>query len=353
MKKKSLVVLTVLGALASLTFSCKTSPTEPERRIKTPREMTWTVDTLPVPQGAIQVLPEDLLVLLPTDIYLATWVGHGVIMHYNGSTWTKVLDSGGINCLAGTTTEGLWAGGYTGNPNGEVLISHYNGVQWKNVSTGVKGELLDMTQDPEGNIWACGRNGVILKYDKTKWIADTIKIKFNYPVEYFLKSIAYYNGNIYVLASSQNTSTLKQKYFYTRGNIGNWTIADSMFFDSPTSEIKWGNFGLYNLQGNGELYTYGLSGIWKLNGTAWQKFFDFDGEIYGMNGISNSYIIAVSAYKRIYFYNGSNWESISDLFNVSDPTFEFWNVWTDGYETVIVGFGVVNGIQKTLVWHGK
>ncbi|MCL5030509.1 MAG: hypothetical protein M1480_15970, partial [Bacteroidetes bacterium] len=231
--------------------------------------------------------------------------------------------------------------------NSKVALSHYNGLVWTRVDLKMPGEILDMCTDLNGNIWACGRNGVVLKYDKIKWIADTVKILNYNPSDYFLKSIEYYNGKIYLLASIGGT-----RYANLTGDIKNWTLADTMRLTSPTSVIKWGNMGLYK-SSDGQLYTYGLRGIWSMTNSGWEKIFDFDGEIYGMYGASKNYLLGVSGYRSVCFFDGFNWNSIGNLFNVSDPTFEFKNVWTDGYEIFLVGFGTINGIDKTIIWHGK
>ena len=88
---KFIKVIFLLSVLFLQLVSCKDTGTGPNQKpFKDPRQMTWTADTLPVPSGAIQVLPEDLLVVSPTDIWLATWVGHGQIMHYDGKEWKMV-----------------------------------------------------------------------------------------------------------------------------------------------------------------------------------------------------------------------------------------------------------------------
>lgn len=358
MKTISIAIVVLLFVFL---IGCNKTPTEPERRIKTPREMTWTADTLPVPQGAIQVLPEDLLVMSPTDIWLAIWVGHGQIMHYDGKEWKMVKEiGGGINSLVQGNSNDIWAGGYIGHQNGNeftqtAYLGNYNGVSWYDKELSVQSEILDMTKDPDGNIWACGRNGVILKYDKIKWIADTIKVGYlnQYPdASYLLKSVEYYKDKIYVLGSIFDFNRRRNIYYFFSGEINNWKLKDSMVTDSPSSIIKWG-YSRLNTSTFGELYSVGLLGIWKFMNNGWTQIYKNDGTIYDISGPSKDYLIAVGDFQQILFYNGSNWENFSNLFPQIDRNFVSRNVWTDGYDTFIIGYTTTRWPMKTIIWHGK
>ncbi len=256
---------------------------------------------------------------------------------------------GGINSLVQGNSNDIWAGGYSNT----IYLGHYDGVSWTRADDkGITGEILDMTKDTEGNIWACGRNGVVLKYDKIKWIADTIRSVSPLQQPPVLRSIQYYKDKISIIAGLTDDIGKRNFYYYITGDMKNWKLVDSMVLENSSSQIRFGNFGLY-LSTDSELYSYGLEGIWRWNNSAWEKVFDLNGEVYGMCVINKDYIITGSAYKKIFFYNGGSWISLSYLFNVSDPTFVFKNFWTNGYEIFIAGYGIVNGIQKTIIWHGK
>ena len=352
-------------AVAVLLFgyliSCKDSGTNPNQTIKTPREMTWTADTLPVPSGAIQVLPEDLLVVSPTDVWMAVWVGHGQIMHYDGKTWKMVKEiGGGIDCLVQGNSNDIWAGGYFGHQNGSqftrsIYLGNYNGISWYDNELSMQSEILDMTKNSDGNIWACGRNGVVLKYEGKKWITNTIKVgylKQNFNVSYLLKSIEYYKNNLFVLANLYDSEKQREIYYYIYGDINNWTVADSMVIDSPNSIIKWGYYGLA-LSPTNELYSYGLSGVWRYVNNQWIIVFEPQYQIFGMYAFSSNYIFAVGAFNHAFYYNGTSWDNISEILRVSDPTFVYKNVWTNGYETFITGYTTQGYPTKTIIFHGK
>lgn len=343
--------------------SCKDNGTGPTRKpFKNPREMTWTADTLKMPDYAIQLLPRDLLVVSPENIWLAAWVGHGQVFHYDGKSWEMVKEvGGGINCLVqGNTPNSIWAGGYIGRDvNGQftqnAYLGYYNGTSWQDNEFQLKSELLDISKDTGGNIWACGRNGLVMKYENNKWIADTIKIgyKQTYPeVEYFLRSIEEYDYRQSVIAWIGDIDRKRNIYYYITGQIDNWSIVDSIVSELPIDVIRFGNFGVYPIS-NKKLYSYGSLGIWELRNAAWVKIYDFNSSIYDMYGASENYLLTVGAFRAVVFYEGASWERIENLLNVEDPYFSFTNVWTDGYGIIISGYGTVNDRQGTIIWYGK
>jgi len=354
MKGNTLVTLFILQIFVYSLLSCKKTPTEPEKRIKHPSEMTWTCDTLKPMLDGIQLLPENMLVLSPNDIWLVCYsdVARGLLWHYNGENWTESdirKDVGGmrVNDIAkGNKANDMWVVGYSGE---ETFIGYYDGYKWHRHPQTWKGELLDMFKDSEGNIWACGRDGLVLKYDGNKWNANTIKLNLDYPNTYLLKSIAYFNNKAHILAITVNNNTLKQKYYFISGEINNFGIIDSF---EAGDKRKWGYYGLYVSPGN-ELFSHGPGGYWKYVNGQWQSYFSINYQMFGISLANENYILAAGAYQNLYWSDGVKWENISGLFNiVNDPPFTFKNVWTDGYETFIIGYNF-QGMTSTFVWHGK
>jgi hypothetical protein len=342
--------------LFTIFISCKDSGTNPTPAIKTPREMTWTSETITSPDPtSIQVLPENLLVFSTSDMWLVCWsdVARGLIWHYNGSQWREsniAADVGGmrVNDIAGYSSNDLWACGYSGD---YIFLAHYDGMRWtRKEDIFLKGELLDMIKDSNGNLWACGRNGVILKYDGKKWTTDIIELNLSNDISYWLKSVEYYNGKIYVLASTASKITLKEKYYYLYRSTNNWIVADTMTFG--IDKIKWGIYGLHSGRNN-DLYSYGLEGVWKYSNDHWNSIFALSYQIYDMCAVNSNYMFAAGPFCNLFCYDGTAWDNISSLFKVTDPNLVFNNVWSDGYETIVVGYGVIEGVQKTIIWHGK
>jgi len=237
--------------------------------------MIWTADTLETGDpNQLQLIPENLLVFSPNDAWLCCWADgpFGQMWRYDGNDWVvnDILKdvSGKPKDIAGTSSNNLFSGGYIGD---NVFIAKYNVSNWTDVYPGfytvdpnkwLKGDILDMSSETNGNIWACGRNGLVMKYENYKWAADTININLNNDIAYWLNSIEYYDGKVYVLASTANKTSYLEKYYYLSGNMNNFVVLDSIVFDSHSTIIKWSYLQLYTSTFN-RLYSNGLSGVWE------------------------------------------------------------------------------------------
>lgn len=347
--------LIILTTTFLITISCKESITDSRPRIiRPPQEMIWVADTIKAINDATQLLPFNLLVFSANDAWLTCWsdIARGLIWHFDGKSWTEsniAADVGGMRVkdINGYSSNNLWSCGYTGD---EIFLAHYDGSHWTKYNTnGIKGELLKMCKDAEGNLWACGRNGLIMKYDRTNWTSSYAHLPVPLKSNQFFKSIREYAGEIYLIASTITLNDLVETYYYVKGNMNKWTIVDSMRIDSPIAKIKWGNFNLFSTNGS-NLYSVGLQGCWKLNDNSWEKVFSHNGELYDISGPNNNYLITCSAFKTLKYYNGSGWIDFSLSLNVNEPYFRFINVSTNGYETFIVGY---LREDRLIVWRGK
>lgn len=356
---KAFVLLSV-----SIVISCNSFSTSPVsgRRIKTPREMVWTCDTLVSPDStSIQLLMKNIVGFSANDLWITGWcdVPRGIIWHYDGKSWKEsiiVKDVGGVavNDLAGYSSSDLWAGGFSNDFTFDdyAAFCHYDGNRWtKAPKTGVKGAVIDMCKDDNGNLWACARNGVVFKLIQGKWAADTIKISRDPASSYWLREIECYRGKMSIVAAVSDSKLKGEIFYYIEGDMNNWTIKDSFYINSPQSILKWGNFGLSS--GNtGKLFTSGLGGIWEYDNGNWSQSHDARGTVYNVFAFRPDYMLAAGDYESILYFNGHRWENIFNLFPQADRYFVFKNVWTNGYETFIIGF-TNDGFSKTLVWHGK
>jgi len=353
---KKIIVLLIL--LIVMLNSCGDNGTGPDKteQLKDPREMTWTADTLKMPDTAIQLLPQDMLVISPNNIWIAFWVGHGQLWHFGSNGWSVVEDiGGGINCLTRKSDTDLWAGGRIGRSDGNnVAVANYKNGIWTWNEMTIKGEILDMCTDLQGNVWACGRNGLVMKYSNNTWIINTIKVGYlnvHTNSEYLLRSIVPYNNKLRLLGGVYDPDLRRYVNYHFQGEMDNWEMLDSMIVESPASIIKWGDLGLFS--SSNKLYSYGLLGIWKYQNNGWQKVYNFDGEIYDIYSVTDDYIIAVSAFNKIFFYNGSIWQSISEIFKNNDPFFVFKKVNVVNKEIYIIGYGTINNKDAVIIWHGK
>ena len=83
----------------------------------------------------------------------------GVIIHWNGSEWTLFQEvDQPLRGLKMLSANDGWAVGYGG------LIYHYDGVTWSNVPSPTSEVLMDVDFAPDGEGWAAGHNGALLRY---------------------------------------------------------------------------------------------------------------------------------------------------------------------------------------------
>lgn len=353
---KHYITIALATLFAALSFSCKENITDSRPRIiRPPQDMIWTADTLKGFDQYAQLTPENLLVFTPNDAWLVCWsdIARRLIWHFDGKSWTEsniAADVGGmrIRDIAGYNSSDLWACGYTGD---EIFLAHFDGSRWTKYNTnGIKGDLLDMCKDTEGNLWACGRNGLIMKYDKTKWEKE---IYFYPTLENYtslFKSVEYYGNKTHILLTSKKNNSSVEKYYYLTGRSNNWVITDSFTIDSPSSKIKWGYRGLHS---GISLWSNGILGVWKYVDNSWvQKVFIMNA-INGVYETTSDYVLAVGDSKTALYGDGNNWTSFSSIFNITDSKFVFKNVWTSGYETFICGSGNFGTKEKLVVWRGK
>jgi hypothetical protein len=309
--QKKVMNILLLISLFQLFIGCKDNGTGPKPEpFKNPRDMTWNADTLETGDpNQLQLIPENLLVFSPNDAWLCCWADGplGQMWRYDGKDWlvNDILKdvSGKPRDIAGTSSNNLFAGGYIGD---NVFIAKYNGGNWTDIYPGfytvdpskwLKGDILDMSVDASGNIWACGRNGLVMKYENNKWTTDTINLNINDDISYWLKSIDSFNGKTYILASTAHKTTFLEKYYFLSGYMGNYVVLDSMVFDSPSVIIKWGYLQLYSSTFN-KLYSSGLSGVWAYHDKTWDKILDVRGTINNLYGPAENYLIAVGDYKK-------------------------------------------------------
>ena len=362
MNNRFLFLPLILASVFISTCSQTNEPKPPE--YKDPREMTWTADTLIVPEDwVIQVLPEDMLVLSPDDIWLSVWVGHAQMWHYNGTKWENKRDiGGGINSIVRREGNDIWAGGYSGD---FMLLAHYEGTEWVTYkmhqshqlfvgynSRNIQGEILDMCVDTDNNLWACGRDGIIFKYNGIDWTVDTVRIP-NYPIDsYFLKSIEHFNNKLHLLATMYDSEIPKEAYFYINGDYQNWTVVDSMIISVGYNETFWGRTGLFKLD-NTDLFSYGSKGVWKLQNNNWIHIFEVTSKIMTFYGYEYNCLLAAGSGQSAFYYDGNSLEEINNLLDISDPYFNFTVCWTDGKEIIIGGHTMTGWPQNSIIWHGK
>jgi len=93
---------------------------------------------------------------------------HGKIAHYDGKSWTEMVED------AGTQLNAIWAASPTsiyvaGGFNATGLVMHYDGQEWSTVFADAGAELKTIWGRSDSDIYAAGVGGTIVHFDGTKW----------------------------------------------------------------------------------------------------------------------------------------------------------------------------------------
>mgnify|MGYP000889811450 CR=1 FL=1 len=347
--KKTIILLSIV--LMIVFVSCES--TGPEKNIKTPDEMTWTTDTLKADPTAIQLIPRDILAFSPSDVWLACLsdASKGLLWHFDGKTWTENnirANVGGmaVEALAGNSNLDLWAAGRYGTITS--FLGHYDATKWTRYAEEWYGDLLDIIKDDEGNFWACGRSGLILKYSSNKWKGQYFKINLNSSKNegYFCKSIVYYNKKIHILVNLYGQGSAA--HYHIEGLYDNWAIIDSFRYPE-SNNVKFGTNKFVVI--DNKLYSCGDLGVFKYDNKSWEQIMNKGYFINDICGINENYLIAVGYLNTAFFYDGTIWKQFSKPFKGATMSDQTNICWTNGKETFI-GAMLWNKVGA-VVFHGK
>jgi hypothetical protein len=203
------------------------------------------------------------------------------VLHYDGSDWTVTtletdVEEIGLRGIWGSGENEIFVIGYKsgrGASNAHNFISHYNGSEWTEMSTGDKGFLTGIWGSSDSNILATGTSGIYQ-----------------------------YNGDIW---SQMNTG-----YGYEKNYIGVWGHSEKdVFFVGSGSTVLH-----YNGESWNELYT----GIDKNLRRIWGRSLD---DIY-----------VIGEFGSAFYYDGSIWQDIS----VTEE-YSLQDVWVSPSGKVFVG----------------
>ncbi len=360
-------IIVLLFPLVLILNSCGDKGTETIQleQLKDPREMTWTLDTIYY-SGAFQTLMSNFCAFSSKNIYV---VGHssegsaGSIYHYNGDKWENVnYNARGILLRITGIGNELWGAGYRGTEvNGvRTEYSHivkYDGSSWQEIILDnlwglvTIGSLQTITSENKNNIWAGGADGIIIHYNGTKWVKDTVNIPHTSKFSYGIRSIVMYQNKPFIMGTMFGGTSGEIKVYHITGSEKNWTVKDSMIIIPGMNNVwTFGQEELY-IGKSGELYSIG-GDVWEYNSGQWINRYNADDYISGMYEYREDYIFAVGHFSHLAFYDGKSWGRLTEL-ESKIPGVIYYDVWTDGKEVFIVGNLTSGFPQKSIVWHGK
>lgn len=134
-----------------------------------------SLQTLPVPTGTWECWDRgnvdiclntlnDLAALSSSDVWAVG--GVGTILHYNGSTWTKVGSPVKENLYGIEIVDA--ANGWAVGGGGTIL--YWNGTTWTQVSSPTTSTLRSISMSSATSGWAVGDGGTIIHWDGSSWV---------------------------------------------------------------------------------------------------------------------------------------------------------------------------------------
>jgi len=336
-------------------FQCN-NPIEPPPPkppvIKSPSELTWTVDTLNL--GSNQTIMYRIWGTSSDNLYV---VGHcsgqdGSMWHFDGGKWTPINDPAvnqELRNIYGFSTNDIWAVGYVGGPpNESSYLVHFNGSSWKGTTLS-NGKFLNCIWGSSStDIWA-GGDETLFHYNGTAWQKVSFKssphdFQFASIIGFTSASIiGFTSNNVYFAGAdldlSQSPYTEYYLLYHYDGN--KVSLVDTTDFITYAHLSK---FGAILNKFNNILYSSG-QGVFKKVGADWQIELN-NSKIAYLGGTATNNIYACGLDGIIYYYDGTSWQNIVPVqgFNVT-----LYNIWTDGSEVFIVG----NDGWTTYILHGK
>jgi len=354
-------------------LACSDSPTGPEKpNLPDPRQFTWTIDTLAYP-SSIQTSMDNIWASAPDNVYL---VGHNDdadarMYHYDGQNWRPISFNGigpySLRDIYGFSGGDIWV---VGNERHRIsppinpvyadssLFLHFDGSSWRRPQFKRHHILETIWGSAPDDIWAGGVNGALFHYDGESWQPSTLPFDIPFDTEPFWNITKITGGPgkpTYLLLigypppSGQTTSMLLE------WQNENWTTVHSRpgYFYTALWMTPSGK-----LLGGGIPNSAGMMTISSWENGAWHELQAFDDFLpRTILGTSDDNIFAVGrdadlSHGKIFHYDGTEWRELNDL---ALRKVIFTDVWTNSDEAFIIGqlFDIVDGLEKTVVLHGK
>ncbi|HWP38050.1 MAG TPA: Ig-like domain-containing protein [Gemmatimonadales bacterium] len=264
---------------------------------------------------------------VPDTAYYGVWgssgqdvfvTGRGIILHFDGSTWTTqssptTMD---LHAVWGTSPTDVFAVGGGATDVGGV-VAHYDGTGWS---------VVHRPDNPQRRVWSAAPNDVfavgdpgsqILHYNGSTWTVSN-------PVGGGIR----FRG---VWGSAFNSVLAVTEVDGRRVRYNGTAWAQEAAAGTAQMDL-WG-------AGSGSVFSVGMSGTaFRYDGSAWNAIpVGVSEQFNGVGGSGGSDVIAVSTQGSIARYNGTNWSVISSGW----PSLQdVWVSSTNG-DVFVVGAGVV------------
>jgi len=247
-------------------------------------------------------LPFKILITTSsTNVYAVS--NDGSILHYNGSTWQTELDSGladELNAIWGTSSSNIYAVGRD-DVLGQGIILHYDGTLWTKsyISSGGVYSFYAVWGTSNSDIFVNG-NDCILHFNGLTWT----KMTSSPP-----GAIGFWGS------SPSNVYSVDYKGGVYKYNGSYWAVVRDQMYDNDGGDI-WGSSAtdIFIVGDYGpSYYDPGYdSVIYHFNGNNFQEMnYPTSNWLGAVWGSSNSDVYAVGGDGTIVHYNGNTWSLVS------------------------------------------
>lgn len=329
---------------------------------KSPRNYTWTVDTLGLP-NTFQTLMSSIWGSSSNNIYTCghnsgNIFGKGELWYYNGETWIasdyaqNLEYPGYLREVHGSSEDNIWCVGYKStqdihsNKIEIPYIIQFNGNSWIRHDVDSRSRAYSVHAISKNDVWVSGYDGIVYHYNNNIWELDTIKIQRSENDFFIVNSITKYNDEIYAMGYNKTDASAYSQYHFLKKENGLWKELDT--FNDETSNHKFGH--KLKVISQNKLFSVGQGGIYIWKNNEWTIYYSTTYPVADLFAQGENNIIVVGGSGTKYHYNGSDWQKLN---KIDDLDIVYLDVWTNNEEAFIIGFKQIGDVQKTLVLHGK
>jgi hypothetical protein len=348
----------VLAVLCAALAACSSTPssenvdggTDTITDTTTDTDSETGSDTEPVCDWDMMALPEGVYGLQtvwgtsPTDVYAGS---EGQIVHYDGTEWKTVLDTGGAIDLWGTSSSNVYAA-WAGNG-----VLHYDGTSWSKTAIVGISDVRSIWGFGPNDIFAAGWDNSLAHFDGTAW--TTISFPEGTPSGYNEDPTDFYAiwgsspDDIHAVGGGPT-----QPVPAAHWDGSAWT---------PVAANGWDRDPMIAILGfsSGDVFAivdslYSLTSercVVRYSGTEWVPFSDcinvspYFTELVDLWGLSPTNMYAIGNYTDVWHFDGSNWAALVNLADKFVPD-----------ETGVVGAYAIWGtsdkdifVVGSYIWH--
>jgi hypothetical protein len=327
-------------------FSCKNNPVEPSS--KDPRTLSWTVDTIVVP-NTYQTVLGTVWGSSAKDVYLTgTTSNTAVLYRFDGLVWrdAKMARSSrgryDIQLIRGFGPNNIWFIGsewyfnFSPPPNwlDSTLVLQFDGTNWtQHLTEKREGRAEKWCAQNSNNLWIGGRK-TLWNFKDRVWTQDTIPLVTAPQGFCGIHGLALDNsGNLFVTFYYRPVDAgPNEQYYFLSRKSGQWTLIDSAVIQPGRIEYKWGYNDLW-FSPSGDLYSIG-HGVYKWDGASWMIVQQGAYSLINITATGDAGFLVVGTNGAILHFNGGDWYRFAQF---EDNNMMYTDIWTDGKEVFITG----------------